>query len=143
VLQAAPPGELGRSAKEASVTLEPFGGMLRFSIAPTLEAACVASTEFIAGGVYHVERNTAGDANLTPVGRFFAWRPVDVENFHPHWRVDCLVPAHELSPEPQVLGKALAEGLLQEAICTKPLWASWHRSEELGGTKFGQVFDFD
>ena len=80
---------------------------------------------------------------VTPIARFFAWRPVHPEGYHPHWRVDCFVRVHELSPEPKMLGKALAKGLLQEAICTEPLWVSWHRSEEIGGTNFGEVFDFD
>jgi hypothetical protein len=117
--------------------------MMRFSIAPTFDAACVICSEFISGAVYHVERNSAGGANFTPIARFFAWRPVHSEGVHPHWRVDCFVRVHELSPEPKVIGKALAKGLLQESICTEPLWVSWHRSEETGGTNFGEVFDFD
>jgi hypothetical protein len=128
---------------EALVSLEPFGEQMRFSIAPALDAGCVITAEFIAGEVYHVERNASGAANFTPVARFFAWRPVHSENFHRHWRVDCFVRVHELSPDPEVLGKALASGLLREAVCKEPLWVSWHRSEELGGKDFGQVFDFD
>jgi hypothetical protein len=128
---------------EALVGLEPFGGMMRFSIAPTFDAACLIGSEFISGEVYHVERNSAGEANFTPIARFFAWRPVHPEGFHKHWRVDCFVRVHELSPEPKVIGKALAKALLQEDICSEPLWASWHRSEEIGGTNFGDVFDFD
>src|SRR5436309_579079 len=103
------------------VSLEPFGGMMRFSIAPTLDAACLISSEFVSGEVYDVERNAAGGANFTPIARFFAWRPVHVENYHPHWRVDCFVRVHELSPEPKVVGKTLANSLLKEAICTEPL----------------------
>jgi hypothetical protein len=125
------------------VSLQPFGGMMRFAIAPTLDAACLINADFVSGEVHHVERNAAGGATFTPIARFFAWRPVYVENFHLHWRVDCFVRVHELSPEPKLVGKALAKGLLNEAICTEPLWVSWHRSEEIGGTKFGEVFDFD
>ncbi len=125
------------------MSLEPFGGMMRFAIAPDFDAACLISSESVAGEVYHVARNQAGGATFTPVARFFAWRPVHAENYHAHWRVDCFVRVHELSPPPKVLGVALAEGLLREAICSEPLWVSWHRSEELGGKNFGEVFDFD
>jgi hypothetical protein len=125
------------------MSLEPFGGRMRFSIAPSFDAACVIGSEFISGDVYHVERNSAGGANLTPIAHFFVSRPAEREGIHPHWRVDCFVRVHQLSPEPKVLGKALAEGLLQEGICIEPLWVSWHRSEEVGGTNFGEVFDLD
>src|SRR3954451_1275808 len=118
--------------------------MVRFTLTPALDASsCVAGTEFIAGEVYHVERNAAGGAMFTPVARFFAWRPLHAEGYHPHWRVDCLVRVHDRAPEPKVVGKALAAGLLREGLCNVPLWVSWHRSEELGGTNFGEVFDLD
>src|SRR5262249_40120651 len=125
------------------MSLKAFGGMQRFSLSPDFDAACVITTGWVAGEVYHVERNSAGGANLTPVARFFAWRPSHVENVHPHWRVDCFVRVHPLSPDAKALGMALASGLLREAVCSEPLWVSWHRSEELGGTNFGQVFDLD
>jgi hypothetical protein len=131
------------ASQEALVSLQPFGGMMRFSIAPMLDAACLVNTEFISGEVDYVERNAAGGSIFTPIARFFAWRPVQIENCHPHWRVDCFVRVHELSPEPKIVGRALASGLLAEAICTEPLWVSWHQSEELGGTNFGEVFDLD
>ena len=125
------------------MSLEPFGGMMRFSIAPDLDAACVITSESVAGDVYHVERNELGGATFTPVARFFAWRPVHVEHYHPHWRVDCFVRNHQLSPDPKVLGDTLAKGLLRESVCSEPLWVSWHRSEEINGKAFGEVFDFD
>jgi hypothetical protein len=125
------------------VALEPFGGMMRFPIAPGLDAACLISSESVAGEVYHVEPNKTGGAVSTPVARFFAWRPRHAEGFHEYWRVDCFVRVHELSPQPKVVGLALAEGLLRESVCSEPLWVSWHRSEELGGKDFGEVFDFD
>src|SRR5579871_998450 len=75
------------SAKAMPVSLEPFGGMMRFSIASEFDTVCVITSESIAGEVYHVEQIEAGGENFTPVARFFAWRPVHVENFHPHWRV--------------------------------------------------------
>jgi hypothetical protein len=129
--------------QEVSMSLEPFGGMMRFSIASDFDAACVITSEAVSGEVYHVQRNAEGGATFTPVARFFAWRPDHAENVDPHWRVDCFVRSHELSPHPKVLGKALAEGLLRDAVCSEPLWVSWHRSEEIGGTNFGEVFDFD
>jgi hypothetical protein len=131
------------AAVEALVSLVPFGGTMRFSIAPTLDAACLVSSEFVSGEVYYVERNAEGGANFTPIARFFAWRPVHVENFQPHWRVDCFVRVHEMSPEPKFVATSLAEGLLGEAICTEPLWVSWHQSEEIGGTNYGEAFDFE
>ena len=76
---------------------------MRFSIAPTYDAACLISPEFVSGEVDpHVERNSAR-GNFTPIARFFAWRPVLPEGFHLAWRVDCFVPVHELSWEPRSL----------------------------------------
>ena len=78
------------------MSLEPFGGMMRFSIAPKFDAACLISSEFVSGEVYHVERNSAGGANFTPIARFFAWRPEHPEGYHSHWRVDCFAREAEL-----------------------------------------------
>ena len=125
------------------MNVEPFGADRRLSIAPTFYATCAVTTEFVAGEIFHVDRNPAGGSNRTPVARFFAWRPANVENFNPHWRVDCFVRVHELSPEPKTVATSLANGLLREAICTQPLWVSWHQSEERGGTNFGDVLDLD
>jgi hypothetical protein len=36
----------------ALVSLEPFGGIMRFSIAPNFDAACLISSEFVSGEVY-------------------------------------------------------------------------------------------
>jgi hypothetical protein len=108
--------------------------MMRFSVTSDFDAACIISSETVSGEVYRVDRpNGSAGATFTPVALFFAWRAVHTENFHPHWRVDCFVRAHQLSPDLKDLGIALAEGLLREAISSEPLWVSWHRSEELGG----------
>ena len=125
------------------MSLKPFGGLMRFTVAPDFDAVCVITSESVAGDVYHVDRNSSGGENLTPVARFFTWRPVHVENFHPHCRVDCFVRSHPLSPDPKALGNALAGALLREGVCSEPLWISWHRSEEIGGKAFGDVFEVD
>jgi hypothetical protein len=125
------------------MTLEPFGGMMRFAVTPVFDAACVITPDAVSGEVYHVVRNAAGGAVSTPVARFFAWRPGYVEGFRAHWRVDCFVRVHPVSPDPELIGPALAEALLRESLCTEPLWVSWHRSEELRGKAFGEVFDFE
>jgi hypothetical protein len=125
------------------MSLEPFGGMMRFAVTAEFDAACVITSDAAAGELYHVERNSHGGANFTPVARFFAWQPALIECFHAHWRVDCFVRSHRLSPDPEFLGNALAKALLHEAVCSQPLWVSWHRSDEIGGKPFGDVFDFD
>ena len=28
---------------------------------------------------------------MTPIARYFAWKPEFVEGFHGHWRVDCSI----------------------------------------------------
>jgi hypothetical protein len=125
------------------MSLQPVSGGMRFAITPDFDAVCIITAEAVAGEVYHVERNTSGGANSTQVALIFAWRPQHVENFHPHWRVDCFVRIHPLSPDPAMLGKAVAEALLRESVCSEPLWVSWHRSEEIRGKAFGEVFDFE
>jgi hypothetical protein len=124
------------------MSLEQFGGMLRFAITSDFDAACMVVAGAMAGEVYHVERNRSGGANFTPVARIFAWRPQHVENFHSHWRVDCFVRVHPRSPDPKFQGDAVAKALLRESICSEPLWVSWHRNEEINGKAFGEVLDF-
>jgi hypothetical protein len=123
------------------MALEPFGGMMRFAVTSEFDAACVIASDAVTGEVYHVVRNSAGGTNYTPVARVFAWRPGHVEGFNAHWRVDCFVRVHPLSPDPKMLGPAVAEALLREGLCTEPLWVSWHRSEELRGKSYGEVFE--
>jgi hypothetical protein len=97
--------------------------MRRFDINATFGADCVVSDEARAGEVYHFARNLAGGAILTPIARYFVWQPQFVEGFHRHWRVDVFVRQHPLSPE--------------------PIWMSAHRSEELKGKAYGEVFSDD
>lgn len=95
------------------------------------------------GEVFHVARNDAGGSNCTPIARYFAWRPTYIEGFHEHWRIDCYVRKHELSPDPKALALALRDALIRDGQCDVPCWVSWHRDEELGGEPLGDVFDFD
>jgi hypothetical protein len=125
------------------MALESFGGMMRFPITPEFDAAGVITPGAVAGEVYHVVHHSAGGADYTPVARFFAWRPGYVEGVNPHWRVDCFVRVHPRSPDPGRIGPALAEALVRESLCTEPLWVSWHRSEELHGKPFGEVFEVE
>lgn len=125
------------------MALEPFGGMMRFPLSPEFDAACVITPDAVSGEVYRIDRNSAGGADYTPVARFFARRPDYAEGFHAHWRVDCFVRVHPRSPDPKLIGPALAEALLRESLCAEPLWVSWHRSEELHGKAFGELFEVD
>jgi hypothetical protein len=117
--------------------------MKRFPVTDDFEADCVTGQTALAGEIYHLARNSSGGATLTPVARYFAWHPEFVEGFHKHWRVDCFVRRHQLSPGPFALGEALVPALIREGICSEPIWLSVHRSEELKGKAFGEVFEFD
>ena len=117
--------------------------MRRFSLTRDLDADCVTSATAHAGEAYHVVRNAEGGAVMTPVARYFAWRPEFPEGFHEHWRIDCFVRVHELAPEPIILGRALVGALIREVLCDEPIWLSVHRAEELKGEALGEVFDFD
>lgn len=140
-------GELPASEVRAQVRVRIYSRwrkqMKRFSVTDTFDVACVTTSESAAGEVFRVERNAAGGAYRTPIGKFFAWHPEFVENVHPHWRVDCFVRKHPLAPDPASIANALAGALLREFICSEPLWVSWHRSEEISGKAYGEVFDFD
>ena len=115
----------------------------RFAISDKFEANFVEDESSRSGEVYFVERNNGGGANLTPIARFFAWRPEYIEGSHPHWRIDCFVRKHTLAPNAKWLGKALTEAIIQNGICDPPIWTSWHSSEELQGEAYGEVFDLD
>src|SRR5262245_13041280 len=104
--------------------------MRRFAVTDSFEADHIGGDTAVAGEVFHVARNSSGGAILTPVARYFAWHPEYVEGFHRHWRVDCFVRQHQLSPEPFALAEALVKALLRQGICSKPIWVSAHRSEE-------------
>jgi hypothetical protein len=115
--------------------------MKRFDVSDTLQADCTVSTSALSGTLYHFKRNAAGGALLTPVARYFGTQPEFVEGYNKHWRLDCYFRDHKLSPEPLAGGEALVVALMKEGICTTPLWLSVHRSEELKGKAYGQVFE--
>ena len=117
--------------------------MKKIAVSDKFEANYVADEKSRIGEIFFVERNSAGGAILTPIARFFAWRPSYFEGLHPHWRVDCFVRKHKLAPEAGWLGKVLTEALIQNDICELPIWTSWHSSEELHGAAFGNIFDPD
>lgn len=117
--------------------------MKRFSLTEELDADCVLSDTARAGEVYRVQRNPAGGVLLTPIARYFVWRPEFIEGFHKYWRVDCFVREHPLAPAPGKLGEALVDALLREGLCDQPLWLSVHKSNELTGREYGEVFDYD
>ena len=117
--------------------------MKRFSVSDSFEADAVVSEENCAGEIYHVVRNSAGGKLLTPIARYFAWKPQFAEGFNSHWRVDCFVSQHHLSPDPTCLGNLLVLALMREQICTKPIWMSAHSSDELDGKVYGDVFSDD
>ncbi|WP_370571316.1 hypothetical protein, partial [Phaeobacter sp. SYSU ZJ3003] len=77
----------------------------RFDLADSYEAECQISEEHQVGDIYHRRGNRVGSgATLTPVARFFVWRPDYSEGVNPHWRVDCYVKRHRLSGAPEKLG---------------------------------------
>jgi hypothetical protein len=119
-------------------------GRTWFSVAADLDASCTITTDAICGEVLHVRRNSSGGSISTPIARFYAWRPgVQNEVYRAHWHVDCFVLDHRLSPDPSVAGTALVQALFREGLCSEPLCVSWHRSKEVGGREFGEVFERD
>jgi hypothetical protein len=117
--------------------------MKRFDITDTFRANCVVSDSACAGEIYHVARNASGGALLTPIARYFVWQTEFVEGFHQHWRVDCFVRQHKLSPEPMSLSELLVAALVREKLCTEPIWMSARESDELNGKAYGEVFSDD
>jgi hypothetical protein len=117
--------------------------MHRFDVSEKICADCVVTERSRAGELYHVARNSAGGATLTPIARYFVWRPEFVEGFNGHWHVDCFVRQHALSPDPTELGECLVAALVREGLCAEPIWMSVHRSDELTGKAYGEVFSAD
>jgi len=115
----------------------------RFTLTGQFAADCDASSGARAGSIYHVDRHSTGGANLTPIARYFAYRPSYIEGYHDYWRIDLHIREHALSPDPMPLGKALVAALMNEGLCSEPIWLSVHRSQELEGMAFGEVFDLD
>jgi hypothetical protein len=83
--------------------------MKRFDLNPDFAADCTIADKSRSGVVYHARRNASGSGTtLTPVARYFAWQPDFIEGCNRHWRVDCFVTRHRLSPrKPISLGQAL------------------------------------
>jgi len=54
---------------------------------------------------------------------------------------------HPLAPKTQAealkLGTDLVGALSAQRLCNEPIWLSVHRSQELQGQAFGEVFDYD
>jgi hypothetical protein len=115
--------------------------MQRFDVGTQFQADCVVSEKARAGEIYYVARNTGGGAVLTPVAHYFVWRPEFIEGFQPHWRVDCFVRRHQLSPKPTELGGLLVSALVREGLAPEPIWMAAYRSEEVEGKAYGEVFD--
>ncbi len=102
------------------------------------------SDKSIFGEIYHVNRNLLGSGcTQTPIARYYGTRPEFIEGFHPHWSIHCYVRIHKLSPSPEKIAPLLVSALLSNSIIEKPIWLSWHKEEELGGTDFGEVFEED
>ena len=118
--------------------------LLRFAITDDFSADCVKSDQSRAGEIYHVSRNNAGGAMLTPIDRYFVWRPIFIEGFHDHWRVDCIIRVHPRAPKkPMPFGKSLIEAHEREGLCDRPIWLSLYSGQEIDGQPFGEVFDYD
>jgi hypothetical protein len=117
--------------------------MHRFNLDTNFSADCVVTDNARAGELYHVARNAAGGATLTPIARYFVWQPEFVEGCNRYWRVDCFVRQHALSPDPLELGESLVAALVREGLCAEPIWLSAHRSDELKGRAYGKVFSDD
>jgi hypothetical protein len=113
----------------------------RFDLSDTWRADCSVSETLRVGEIYHVVQNSAGGTILTPIARFFVWRPTYMEGFNLHWRVDCFVRQHPLSPEPIPLGESLVDALVRECLCDGPIWMSAHTGRELEGKAYGDVFE--
>ncbi|HZZ27516.1 MAG TPA: hypothetical protein VFE46_05860 [Pirellulales bacterium] len=117
--------------------------MIRFPVTSTYDADCVVAERSRVGEIYHVARNSAGGATMTPVVRYFAWRPEFIEGYHSYWRIDCFIRKHKLSPSPVELVDAIAQALIKANLCEEPIWVSAHSSDEIHGKAFGEVFEFD
>lgn len=117
--------------------------MQRFDIDKKFSADCIVTEGGRAGQLYHVARNSGGGATHTPIAYYFVWRPEFTEGINRHWRVDCFVRKHALSPDPMELSESLVSALVREGLCAEPIWMSAHRSDELSGKAYGEVFSDD
>jgi len=118
--------------------------MQRFDLDGTYSADCVVTDKARAGQIFHITRNIVGSGmTLRGIARYFVWQPEFTEGYNRYWRVDCFVQQGPLAPDPVVLGEALVAALVREKLCAEPIWLSWHRSEELKGKAYGEVYSDD
>ena len=117
--------------------------MKRFVITDDFSAECVVGPDSFAGQLFHVHRNPQGGANLTPVARFFGWRPSYIEGGPRTLAYRCFFKSSDLAKQPLALGEVLVDAVVREAICSEPIWLSVHRSEELRGKAYGQLFELE
>jgi hypothetical protein len=118
--------------------------MKQLTLSPAFEASITSVQNGLIGEVFHVSRNEVGSGRtLTPIARFYGYRPEFIESFNPHWRVDCYTRDHQLAPPHRQLGELLVETLKREEIIAEPIWMSAFTSAEESGRAYGDVFDFE
>lgn len=117
--------------------------MLRFQISENFVADCQVSVDTRIGAIYHIKYNAAGGSVMTPVAQYFAWRPNIPEGYHPHWRVDCYIRDHTLAGDAKSMTKSLALALQKSELCAQPMWVGWHKTEEMSGEVYGELWDDD
>ncbi|WP_124087450.1 hypothetical protein [Pseudogemmobacter humi] len=116
--------------------------MLRFDLDDTFYADAEEMANVRIGEIHHILRNKVGTGSVsTPVARYFAWRPKNIEGCNPHWRIDCFVRDHKLSGDPQTMAKLLTANLRKLGLCDLPIWISWHQCSEHGGEKLGDLWE--
>jgi hypothetical protein len=94
------------------------------------------------GVIYHIQWSEHGGSVSTPIGQYFTHRPhPQPEGYFPHWRLDCFIWSHPLSPDPRVLTNQLADALLQIGVVSEPIWIEWRVALKGNGEARGQVFD--
>lgn len=118
--------------------------MKRFILSSDFEASITAEQNAFHGEVFHVSRSKiASGVTLTPIARYYGYRPEFIESFNPHWRVDCYTRDHEFAPAHRKLGELLIEALKREGFIVAPIWMSAFMSAEESGFADGAVFDLD
>ena len=118
--------------------------MVRIQLGGSLEAECSSTASSHFGDIFHVEYNSHGGSNATPIAKFWVCRPpVPAEGFRAHWQVNCYVRVHPMSPPAALVGQALVHALVREGKCAEPIWLSNYLGTEVEGQEFGEVFSYD
>jgi hypothetical protein len=125
--------------------------MTTLTLSANAKASLETEGQLLYGQIVHVAQNTHGFGQVwTPIAKYYVrqWHAGPLldgisENILPHTRIDCYVREHELSPNPEALAKQLLNALIEAKKVSEPIWLSWHRSRELGGTALGEIFDLD